>query len=107
MQRSADTSFTEIASFFGLQVWLVPFAFFISLSASENVLPSMGSEYATGAGSSYMSPGMEPSSARGKGPTNSGMAKAAVNGARVWIQDTGEAMGLWKGEKSRAFLHQN
>jgi Transmembrane adaptor Erv26 len=40
-------TFTEIASFFFLQVWLVPFSLFVSLSASENVLPSMGSEYAT------------------------------------------------------------
>lgn len=41
-------SFTEIASYFGICVWLVPFAMFVSLSAGENVLPSMGSEYATG-----------------------------------------------------------
>lgn len=37
-------SFTEIASFFGLCVWLVPFALFVSLSASDNVLPTIGSE---------------------------------------------------------------
>lgn len=30
-------TFTEIASFFGLCVWLVPFALFVSLSAGENV----------------------------------------------------------------------
>ncbi|KAK1957538.1 transmembrane adaptor Erv26 [Colletotrichum sublineola] len=37
-------SFTEIASYFGLCVWLIPFALFVSLSASDNVLPTMGSE---------------------------------------------------------------
>jgi hypothetical protein len=37
-------SFTMIASFFGLCVWLVPFALFVSLSAGDNVLPTMGSE---------------------------------------------------------------
>ncbi|KAI0482275.1 transmembrane adaptor Erv26 [Xylariaceae sp. FL0804] len=37
-------SFTEIASYFGLCVWLVPFALFVSLSANDNVLPTMGSE---------------------------------------------------------------
>ena len=37
-------TFTEIASYFGLCVWLVPFALFVSLSASDNVLPTMGSE---------------------------------------------------------------
>ncbi|KAI0193824.1 transmembrane adaptor Erv26 [Astrocystis sublimbata] len=37
-------TFTEIASFFGICVWLVPFALFVSLSASDNVLPTIGSE---------------------------------------------------------------
>ncbi|KAL1917238.1 uncharacterized protein VTP21DRAFT_4894 [Calcarisporiella thermophila] len=32
-------SFSEVASFFGLCVWLVPFAYFISLSANDNALP--------------------------------------------------------------------
>ncbi|KAI0461393.1 hypothetical protein LJB42_001062 [Komagataella kurtzmanii] len=33
-------TFAEIASFFGICIWLVPFTLFISLSASENTLPS-------------------------------------------------------------------
>lgn len=37
-------SFAEIASYFGLCVWLIPFALFVSLSASDNVLPTIGSE---------------------------------------------------------------
>ncbi|KAG7835331.1 hypothetical protein KL919_002331 [Ogataea angusta] len=37
-------SFTEIASFFGLCIWLIPFGFFISLSANENTLPMSLSE---------------------------------------------------------------
>ncbi|KAI1333029.1 transmembrane adaptor Erv26 [Xylariaceae sp. FL0255] len=37
-------SFTEIASFFGICVWLIPFALFVSLSASDNVLPTIGTE---------------------------------------------------------------
>lgn len=111
-------SFTEIAAFFGLQVWLVPFSLFVSLSAGEYVLPSMGSEYATGAGSSFMSPGAEPSTSsyglgsssdlgrrgRKRAGTNAGMAKAAVNGVREWIGETGELMGLWKGERTRPSL---
>lgn len=32
--------FAQVASFFGICVWLVPFALFISLSASDNVLPT-------------------------------------------------------------------
>lgn len=31
--------FSQVASFFGLCVWLIPFALFISLSAGDNVLP--------------------------------------------------------------------
>jgi hypothetical protein len=37
-----------IASYFGLCVWLVPFALFVSLSAGDNVLPTMGTEPARG-----------------------------------------------------------
>lgn len=33
-------SFSEVASFFGICIWLVPFCLFISLSANENTLPS-------------------------------------------------------------------
>ncbi|KAF2109138.1 transmembrane adaptor Erv26 [Lophiotrema nucula] len=113
-------SFTEIASYFGLCVWLVPFALFVSLSAGENVLPSMGSEYATGDGSSFVSAGKEPAasgSAYGgppegaaglsgrrrprSGTQSAGMAKAMVNGVREWVGETGEVMGLWKGERTR------
>lgn len=107
-------SFSEVAAFFGLQVWLVPFALFVSLSAGENVLPSMGSEYATGAGSSFISAGKEPENAatayasapgvrRSRSGTNAGMAKAAVNGVREWIGETGELMGFWRGERTRPF----
>lgn len=37
-------SFSQVASYFGLCVWLVPFALFVSLSAGDNVLPTIGSE---------------------------------------------------------------
>jgi len=32
--------FSEVASFFGLCVWLVPFIYFVSLSAADNTLPT-------------------------------------------------------------------
>ncbi|KAK3072675.1 erv26 super protein [Teratosphaeriaceae sp. CCFEE 6253] len=113
-QHEAPT-FTEIASFFGLNVWLVPFALFVSLSAGENVLPSMGSEYATGQGSSFISAGQEPAmtgingggnafvgrTRHKRSNTQTGMAKAAVNGVREWVGETGEVMGLWRGERTR------
>ena len=117
MSSRTCRTFTEIASFFGLGVWLVPFALFVSLSAGDNILPSMGSEYATGPGSSFTSPG-KPSavmmdggvgSSDGMGirkghkrsNTNQGMAKMAVNGVRTWAGETGEVLGLWKGENTR------
>lgn len=109
--NESSPTFTEVAAFFGIQVWLVPFALFVSLSAGENVLPSMGSEYATGAGSSFISAGKEPDHAataypgarRSRSGTNAGMAKAAVNGVREWIGETGEVLGLWRGERTRPF----
>ncbi|EON66686.1 hypothetical protein W97_05932 [Coniosporium apollinis CBS 100218] len=109
-------TFTEISSYFGLCVWLVPFALFVSLSAGENVLPSMGSEYATGEGSSYVSAGRESTmgaagsvsgvgsgGGRKRAGTNAGMAKAVVNGVREWVGETGEVLGVWRGEKTRRF----
>ncbi len=108
-------TFTEIASYFGLCVWLVPFALFVSLSAGENVLPSMGSEYATGDGSSYITPGAAPSGfgsatsaavggagkRRARSGTNQGMAKQVFGGVKDWVGETGEVMGFWKGERTR------
>lgn len=88
-------SFTEIASYFGLCVWLVPFALFVSLSAGENVLPSMGSEYATGERNGTVG--------QRRKRRNTGMAKAAVDGVREWVGETGAVMGLWHGENVRRF----
>ena len=90
-------SFTEIASYFGLCVWLVPFALFVSLSAGENVLPSMGSEYATGEREGVG--GFK----KGHKRRNTGMAKAAVNSTREWISENGAVMGLWNHENVRNF----
>lgn len=89
-------TFTEIASYFGLCVWLVPFALFVSLSAGENVLPSMGSEYATGERSGV---GFQKGHRRKN--THTGMAKAAVDGAREWVTETGAVMGLWHADNVR------
>jgi len=95
---SAYPTFTEISAYFGLCVWLVPFSLFVSLSAGENVLPTMGSEYATGEGSSFVSPGKEPLKDK---KAREGMAKALVNSVREWVGETGEALGLWRGERTR------
>jgi hypothetical protein len=102
-------TFTEIASYFGLCVWLVPFALFVSLSAGENVLPTIGSEHAMG-----MPRGSSASVTSGAGGViggvvmdkknkNKGMAKALVDGVRDWMGETGELLGFWRGERTRRF----
>lgn len=95
-------------------MWLVPFALFVSLSAGDNVLPSMGSEYATGARVSSV--GLAGSSGGGGGSSstanvlstdgkvkNKGMAKALVDGVRDWVAENGEVMGFWRGERTGRF----
>jgi hypothetical protein len=86
-------SFTEIASYFGLCVWLVPFALFVSLSASDNILPTMGSEPSSSATSAGIDTGM----ARKRGQ---GMAKALVDSIRGAITE-GSALVGWKKPEDR------
>ncbi|MCJ1318088.1 erv26 super protein [Xylographa vitiligo] len=74
--QGALPSFTEVASYFFLLIWLVPFALFVSLSASENVLPSMGSEYATDPASPLSPAGV--SSSLGAGMSSAGETMASV-----------------------------
>ncbi|ORY35187.1 DUF396-domain-containing protein [Rhizoclosmatium globosum] len=49
--------FMDISAFFGLMIWLVPFMFFISLSAAENTLPAFDANSANSRGSSSASGG--------------------------------------------------
>ncbi|GJN66208.1 transmembrane adaptor Erv26 [Purpureocillium lilacinum] len=72
-------SFTMIASYFGLCVWLVPFALFVSLSAGDNVLPTMGTEPVRGVD--------------GKARPQ-GMVKAVVDWARGAIGEIAGSTGL-------------
>ena len=95
-------TFTEIASYFGICVWLVPFALFVSLSAGENVLPSMGSEYATG-GNLGLSDGSLGGGGDGRARRTKGLVKAGVDWIVEWFGETGELLGLWRGDKVRRF----
>lgn len=87
----------------------MPFALFVSLSAAENVLPSMGSEYATGATAhtsniSSGSGGMRGEGGGGRGKSKGrGLVKVLVDGVREWVGETGEVMGFWRGERTRRF----
>jgi hypothetical protein len=90
-QSRYDTSnvptFTEIASYFGICVWLVPFSLFVSLSAGDNVLPTMGSE----------APGMGGSDGRNK---RQGMIKVLVDGVLGWIGEVSKMAG-WGGRSEK------
>ncbi|KAI3396885.1 hypothetical protein diail_11589 [Diaporthe ilicicola] len=79
-------TFTEIASYFGICVWLVPFALFVSLSASDNVLP-------------YENPAAA-ASADGSKRKAQGMAKALVDGVRNGLSQVGGVAGLQKTDKA-------
>ncbi len=76
---------------------------FVSLSAGENVLPSMGSEYATG--DSGRSSSLTDSRGSGRDPQGKrsakGLVKAAIDGASLWVGESGEALGLWRADKRR------
>ena len=87
-------AFSELASYFGLCVWLVPFALFVSLSAGDNVLPSM---MGSAASATAAAPDAGGSAGRDR---KKGMAKALVDGARDWVGETGQLMGFWRGERS-------
>ena len=78
-------TFTEIASYFGLCVWLVPFSLFVSLSASDNVLPTMNSEEPS-----------TPSAASAGAGKRQGMVKVVVDTIRDSIGDLGRVAGWWK-----------
>lgn len=85
-------NFTEIASYFGICVWLVPFALFVSLSAGDNVLPTMGSE--------------EPSGIPGTGgdkKRRQGMVKVVVDGFRDWVGQAGNVLGWWRTDRDSGF----
>lgn len=71
-------SFTQVSSYFGLCVWMVPFALFISLSAGDNVLPTMGSEPVPGT----------------PGGKRQGMVKAVVDTILDGIGEVAQMAGL-------------
>ncbi|OAA53937.1 transmembrane adaptor erv26 [Niveomyces insectorum RCEF 264] len=85
-------TFSEIASYFGICVWLVPFALFVSLSASDNVLPTMGSSSGLSSGGSGAGDGSQ--TKRGQG-----MAKALVDNVLSIFSGVGSATGLKRPEE--------
>lgn len=76
---------------------------FVSLSAGENVLPSMGSEYATGDSSqrTNLTEGLIVGTDRKGKRGAKGLVKAAIDGTFEWVSETGQVMGLWRADKRR------
>lgn len=88
----AGPTFAEIASYFGICVWLVPFALFVSLSASDNVLPTMGSEAPSG------------SAGPGDRQKRQGLVKVVVDGFIQWVDNAGNVLGWWKTDRRSSIL---
>lgn len=101
-------SFTEVASYFGLCVWLVPFALFVSLSASDNVLPTMmaGEPVTPGLGRGVGGAGAGTGTGTGTGAgagakrRGQGMAKALVDSLRGALGQVAAVAG-WKRPEDR------
>lgn len=74
-------TFSEIASFFGICIWFIPFALFVSLSASDNVLPT----------SNYK----KDDEVR----RNQGLAKVIIGRLRDWVYGATRAVG-WELDKN-------
>ncbi|KAK9323028.1 transmembrane adaptor Erv26 [Lipomyces orientalis] len=86
---SVFPSFSEVSSFFGICVWLVPFSLFVSLSAGDNVLPSSvestngfgaGMGGAEGAGTATLRKGQ-------------GMAKVVIGKVREGVAEVARVIG--------------
>lgn len=77
-------SFVEVCSFFGLLVWLVPFALFVSLSAHENLIPQH-----------IDNPGQK--------KKNQGLAKLVVTKGKEMVFTVTRLVG-WELDKDRDYL---
>lgn len=76
-------TFAEVSSFFGICIWFIPFALFVSLSASENVLPTMSNE--------LNNPKFDDNN--GKHKRNQGLAKVVVGSIRDTIYSISRTFG--------------
>ena len=87
-------TFGQVAAFFGICIWLVPFGLFVSLSAGELVLPTIGSD-------GRISPGVgggDSTAKRGKG-----LVKQVYAALGNWIWESLQALG-WGGGMSGGYI---
>ena len=99
-----QVSFGQVASFFGICVWLVPFALFVSLSAGDNMLPSMATVPTTPSASSDRD---RPSYGLDRGRRRAG---GLVKGTFSWIGDRVQpllqSLGMTKGDDEILAAHR-
>lgn len=69
----------------------------------------MGSEYATGdgavgagGGAGIGSGSLNGGTGRGASRKAKGLVKAAIDGVGGWVGETGQAMGFWRGDRTRS-----
>ncbi|GAA6000852.1 hypothetical protein JCM10207_004690 [Rhodosporidiobolus poonsookiae] len=96
--RPQEPTFLDVATYFAVCVWLVPFYLFLSLSANDNVLPSSG-EAPTPAGAQQPSkPGSKPPSS----PSPSAPPSPALSHTST-IRHTRQRSSMMKSALSSAF----
>ncbi|KAK9476894.1 transmembrane adaptor Erv26 [Lipomyces japonicus] len=87
--QSSLPSFAEVSSFFGICVWLVPFALFVSLSAGDNVLPSSSIESSSSAaGRPFGSENANTTLRKGQG-----LAKVVINKVKEGVEEVARVIG--------------
>jgi hypothetical protein len=87
-------TFGQVAAFFGICVWLVPFGLFVSLSAGELVLPTIGSDG-----------GIAPrgDDGDGTGKRAKGLVKQVYAAVGNWVLESMQALG-WGGATSGGLI---
>ena len=98
-------TFAEISAFFGICVWMVPFSLFVSLSASDNVLPStaeFGGVSSSGGGGG-IGIGVGLGDAGGRRTRGQGMAKMVVSSVKEYFGTSAEALGFSEARRHERF----
>lgn len=99
-QDRKQISFGQVASFFGICVWLVPFALFVSLSAGDNMLPSISTP---SPGSSSETQGYDLSRSKKRA---GGLVKASYSWIGDKVQPVLQLLGIKKGDDDILTSHR-
>lgn len=104
MQKNRQAiSFGQVASFFGICVWLVPFSLFVSLSAGDNTLPSMATIPTTPSASSDERSGYGLGQSRRRA---GGLVKTTYSWIGDQLQPVLQSFGITKGDDEVLAAHR-